>query len=124
MGTRLKTARGKSLYEFWGDRITAQIRTQLDGHKDPTLVNLASNEYFKSVQINQLPGPVITPAFKEIRDGKEKMISFMAKRARGMMARYIIDHRIEDPRDLQKFEMGGYAYRPDLSDDKTWTFTR
>jgi len=124
MGTRLKTGRGKSLYEFWGDRITDQIRAQLEKHEDATLVNLASNEYFKSVRTNALPGKVITPAFKEVRDGKPKMISFMAKRARGMMARYIIDNRIETPEALKEFDMGGYTYRSDLSDDATWTFTR
>ena len=124
MGTKLKTERGKSLYEFWGNRITTQIQAQLENHKDPTLVNLASNEYFKSVQTKALPGTVITPAFKEVRDGKPKMISFMAKRARGMMARYIIDHRIESPDGLKQFDVDGYAFTPDLSDETTWTFIR
>jgi len=124
MGTRLKTARGKSLYEFWGVRITKQIQAQLGSHKNPTLVNLASNEYFKSVQVKALPGQVLTPAFKEIRDGKPKMISFMAKKARGMMARYIIDNRVEEPEGLKQFDGGGYTYAPELSDNATWTFTR
>ena len=87
-------------------------------------MNLASNEYFKSVKVKALPGTVITPAFKEVRDGKPKMISFLAKRARGMMARYIIDNRIESPEGLKKFDMDGYTFTPDLSDETTWTFIR
>ena len=124
MGTRLQTTRGKSLYEFWGSRITEQISAQLELHSDKTLVNLASNEYFKSVKAKELPGPILTPAFKELRDGKPKMISFMAKRARGMMARYIIDNRIENPAELKNFNSGGYSFAEDLSDDSTWTFIR
>lgn len=124
MGTRLKTDRGANLYAFWGDRITDQIRSTLTGHTDQTLVNLASNEYFKSVKIKSLPGMVITPAFKEIRDGKPKMISFLAKKARGMMARHIIENRLESPEGLKNFTSGGYAYDEALSTDTTWTFTR
>ena len=124
MGTRLETNRGKSLYDFWGDRITNQLRAQLATHNDKTVVNLASNEYFKSVQLAALPGPILTPAFKEMRDGKPKMISFLAKRARGMMARYIIDNRIEDPADLKAFDSGGYTFDETLSDESTWTFIR
>ncbi|MGB0640871.1 MAG: YaaA family protein, partial [Myxococcota bacterium] len=124
MGTRLETDRGANLYAFWGDRITDQIRATLAGHTDQTLVNLASNEYFKSVKIKSLPGAVITPAFKEIRDGKPKMISFLAKKARGMMARHIIENRLESPEGLKSFTSGGYAYDEALSTDTTWTFTR
>ncbi len=124
MGTRLETDRGKSLYEFWGDRITDQIRAQLASHQDKTVINLASNEYFKSVKPKALPGSILTPAFKELRDGKPKMISFMAKRARGMMARYIIDNRIEDPQALKDFSTGGYTFDQSLSDESTWTFIR
>ena len=124
MGTRLKTDRGTSLYDFWGDRITNQIREQLAAHDNKTVVNLASNEYFKSVKTSGLPGPVLTPAFKELRDGKPKMISFLAKRARGMMARYIIDNRVENPADLKEFNVDGYAFDEALSDESTWTFIR
>jgi cytoplasmic iron level regulating protein YaaA (DUF328/UPF0246 family) len=124
MGTRLKTRRGPSLYAFWGDRICRQIENQLQSHTNPTLVNLASNEYFKSVQAKTLQGSVLTPAFKEMRDGKAKMISFMAKRARGMMARYIIENRIDEPEALKEFTMGGYEYAPSMSDESTWTFIR
>ena len=124
MGTKLQTKRGASLYAFWDDRITKQIDAQLASHDDKTLVNLASNEYFKSVKTSQLPGKVLTPAFKEMRDGKPKMISFLAKRARGMMARFIIENRIEHPEALKGFEEGGYTYDASLSDDSTWTFVR
>jgi len=124
MGTRMKNSRGGNLYEFWGDRITAQIADRMAEHDDQTLVNLASNEYFKSVKVASLPGAVITPAFKEIRDGKTKMISFMAKRARGMMARFIVEGRLDRPEGMKEFTSGGYQYDASLSTDTTWTFTR
>ena len=124
MSTRLKTKRGSTLYAFWGDRITAQIGSTLSQHEDQTLINLASNEYFKSVKTEELPGTVITPAFKEIRDGKPKMISFMAKKARGMMARYIIEQRLDRPEGMKDFQVGGYRYDSGLSTDTTWAFTR
>jgi len=124
MGTKLHTPEGRNLYEFWGDQITEQINARTKGHANRTLINLASNEYFKSVRSPSLDGEVITPAFKEIRDGQAKMISFMAKRARGMMARFIVENRIEDPEDLKTFTSGGYAYNPEMSSDTTWTFTR
>ena len=124
MGTRMKNSRGGNLYEFWGDRITRQISGRMADQEDQTLVNLASNEYFKSVKTGELPGTVITPAFKEIRDGNAKMISFMAKRARGMMARFIVEGRLDRPEGMKDFTSGGYRYDPSLSTDTTWTFTR
>lgn len=124
MGTRMQNPKGTNLYQFWGDRITAQLTKRMTAHTDRSLINLASNEYFKSVHAKQLPGVVITPAFKEIREGQPKMISFMAKRARGMMARYIIEGRVDRPEGLKEFTSGGYAYDPDLSTETTWTFTR
>ena len=124
MGTRMKNSRGGNLYELWGDRITRQISDRMANHADQTLVNLASNEYFKSVKTGELPGTVITPAFKEIRDGNAKMISFMAKRARGMMARFIVEGRLDRPEGMKDFTSGGYRYDPNLSTDTTWTFTR
>ena len=124
MGTRLKTGRGTNLYQFWGPRITHQITNWLEGHADQSVINLASNEYFKSIQPKSLPGTVITPAFKEVRDGKPKMISFLAKKARGMMARYIISERIENPQNLKRFNEGGYQFDETLSTADTWTFIR
>lgn len=124
MGTKLKTGRGNTLYQFWGERITQQLSHQLAAHADPTIINLASNEYFKSIQTKALPGQVITPAFKELRDGKAKMISFMAKKARGMMARHIIENRIDHPEDIKGFTSGGYRFDEESSTESTWTFIR
>jgi hypothetical protein len=124
MGTKLETPKGRNLYEFWGDQITDQINERMKEHSNRTLINLASNEYFKSVRSPSLQGEVVTPAFKEIRDGQPKMISFMAKRARGMMARFIVENRIDTPEGLKDFTSGGYAYNPALSAGTTWTFTR
>ena len=124
MGTKLRTREGADLYAFWDDKIASAIEDDLEGHDDRTVVNLASNEYFKSVKTGELPGTVITPAFKEIREGKAKMISFMAKRARGMMARFIVEGRLDRPEGMKDFTSGGYRYDPSLSTDATWTFTR
>jgi cytoplasmic iron level regulating protein YaaA (DUF328/UPF0246 family) len=124
MGTRMKTPRGANLYAFWGDRITKQITERLAEHEDQTVVNLASIEYFKSVKRDALTGAVITPSFKEMRDGKLKMISFMAKKARGMMARHIIDGRIDRPEGLKDFKMEDYRFDAATSTDTTWSFIR
>lgn len=124
MGTRMANPKGSNLYQFWGERITEKLTERMRNHANQSLINLASNEYFKSVRTAALPGAVITPAFKEIRDGQPKMISFMAKRARGMMARYIVEERLDRPEGLKDFTAGGYAYEPSMSSDTTWTFTR
>ena len=124
MGTRLKNPRGKDLYAFWGESITDAINKTLKSSKNPVVVNLASNEYFKSVKTKTLVPKVITPVFKEIKDGEPKIVSFMAKRARGMMARYIIDERLTEPEGMKKFTVGGYKYRKALSTDSNWVFTR
>jgi cytoplasmic iron level regulating protein YaaA (DUF328/UPF0246 family) len=124
MGTRLKTRRGKDLYAFWGARITDHLKDQLAAHEDHTLVNLASIEYFKAVKPRDLPGPVITPVFKELRDGGPKVISFMAKRARGLMTRFMVQQRLDRPEGLKDFSAEGYRYDPKLSDETRWTFTR
>ncbi|MGM0576435.1 MAG: peroxide stress protein YaaA [Myxococcota bacterium] len=124
MGARLDNPRGKNLYEFWGDRPTRVLNAALEQQPDPTLVNLASHEYFRVVDEDVLAGPVVTPVFKEIRDGKVKVVGLMAKRARGAMARFMITRRLESPEGLKDFDEGGYAYRRDLSDDRRWVFTR
>jgi len=124
MKTRLKTRRGKDLYAFWGQRITESINAQLSTHADQTLVNLASNEYFKAVRLEGLAGTVVTPVFKEIRDGGPKVISFMAKRARGLMTRYMVQERLDHPEMLKAFQAEGYRFDPALSTETTWTFTR
>tara|TARA_R110000868_G_scaffold92100_4_gene255277 strand:- start:11078 stop:11851 length:774 start_codon:yes stop_codon:yes gene_type:complete len=124
MGTRLENPRGKDLYAFWGDKLSQQINAITKGHKDRSLINLASNEYFKSVKKDALEVPVITPVFKEVKVGVAKVISFSAKRARGMMARYMIDNRLDSPEDLKSFDLDGYRYQNDLSNDNEWVFTR
>lgn len=124
MGTALKTRRGPNLYQFWGDRIAKEINVRTSLQAQPCIINLASNEYFKAASAKNINAPIITPAFKEIRDGKPKIISFFAKKARGMMARYIIENRLEEPESIQQFNVDGYQYRPDLSKGPQWVFAR
>lgn len=124
MGTRLSTARGKSLYDFWGDTIANALNQTAQEQGAETLVNLASEEYFKSVKPKALNLPVITPLFEDWKNGKYKIISFYAKRARGLMARYAAVKGITDPQKLKKFDIDGYTYVPDASSDKTWLFRR
>lgn len=108
MGTALKTRRGKNLYEFWGDRITESLNDELGVMKQPTVVNLASNEYFKSVKPKQLSAPLITPIFKDEKNGSYKIISFFAKKARGAMARHLIQSRAKDIEAVESFSSLGY----------------
>ena len=110
MGTSFKNARGKDLYAFWGDRVTDSLKNLLDKQKKPVLLNLASEEYFKVLQAKNLECPVISPVFQDGKDGKYKIISFYAKRARGLMARYVVENRITDPADLKGFNLDGYKY--------------
>ena len=125
MGTSLKTRRGGSLYAFWGDKVTSKLNGQLQGQTDPTVVNLASTEYFRVVKKKKLKGPLLTCVFKEeLEDGRLQVISFYAKQARGAMARFAIEQRLEDPEGLQEFTGLGYRWRPELSDASTWVFTR
>lgn len=124
MGTRLQTPRGRSLYEFWGDRVAARIDKRLEQMNSDVLINLASNEYFSVLPRHSLKARVVTPVFKEIRDGKAKIISFSAKRARGTMARYIVNKRLADPAALKKFNLDGYRFQKADSDDDHWLFLR
>jgi uncharacterized protein len=110
MGTPLKNARGKDLYAFWGSRVTNSLKQILEKQKNPVLLNLASEEYFKVLQPKDLDCPVVAPIFQDAKDGKYKIISFYAKRARGLMARYVVQNRITDPEDLQGFNLDGYRY--------------
>lgn len=120
MGTRLQNPRGNNLYDFWGSQIAERIN-ELNG--DGVLVNCASNEYFKAVDKKALNGTVITPVFKEVKSGVAKTIGLMAKRARGMMARYIIQNRLDDVEAIKDFSENGYVYREDLSKGNDWVFT-
>ncbi|NNM10374.1 MAG: peroxide stress protein YaaA [Pseudomonadales bacterium] len=110
MGTKLANARGDNLYQFWGDKISKALNKQLKSLQSEYLVNLASNEYFKSVAIEKLDAEVITPVFKDFKNGKYKILSFFAKKARGSMGAYIIKNRITDPAGLKKFKADGYRY--------------
>ncbi|HEX6860601.1 MAG TPA: peroxide stress protein YaaA [Caulobacteraceae bacterium] len=124
MGVRLKTKRGKSLYDFWKLPLAATLNEAATGMKDPTLVNLASQEYFGAVDVKALRMPVVTCHFREEKDGESKVISFYAKKARGLMGRYAIDRRIDRAEKLKAFDVEGYAFRPALSTDTDWMFTR
>lgn len=124
MGTRLSNPRGKNLYDFWGDTITKALNKTAGEQGAETLVNLASEEYFKSVKPKLLDMPVITPQFEDWKNGKYKIISFYAKRARGLMARYAAVKGITDPQKLKKFDVDGYAFDKKDSTDATWIFRR
>jgi cytoplasmic iron level regulating protein YaaA (DUF328/UPF0246 family) len=124
MGTRLETTRGESLYDYWGDSVTKLISERLEESGSEVVLNLASNEYSRSVHVKKLSVPVITPVFQEVSEGKHKVISFFAKRARGAMARHIIDKRIENVEDIKRFKGGDYKFEESLSSQQTWVFTR
>jgi len=124
MGSRLSTPRGADLYDFWGDKLARAIDTEVAGHKQKVVVNLASNEYFKAARAKSIAARIVTPVFKEVKDGEAKVLGMFAKRARGMMARFMIENRIEKADGLKDFNGGGYAYRDHLSDGDTFVFTR
>ncbi len=124
MGTALKSPRRANLYKFWQPKLAAHLNTLTEGHADRTVINCASNEYSKAVVLDALAGPVITPHFKEAKDGKLKSISFYAKRARGMMARFVVDKRAQSPEALKAFNFGGYVFDPAQSTATDWLFTR
>lgn len=124
IGTDFVNQRGKNLYEFWGDRITNELNSTLSALKSDTVINLASNEYFRAVNKKTLGATVISPAFKDLKNGNYKIISFYAKKARGQMAGWLIRNRVEDPRGLKKFRMAGFRYNADLSTPDAPTFTR
>ena len=124
MGARFNPPHRANLYEFWDSRITDNLNALLDDQNDKTLVNLASSEYFKSVRTKELVGPVLTPIFREIKDGQSRTIGMFAKQARGTMARFIITNRVDKTEGLKDFNLSGYQFRSDLSDDNKWVYTR
>jgi len=124
MGTRLANPAGRDLYAYWGETVTASLRQLLAEQRAQVLINLASEEYFKVVRRAQLGYPVITPVFEDWKNGKYKIISFYAKRARGMMARYAALHDIARPQRLREFAEEGYVFAADSSDATTWVFRR
>jgi cytoplasmic iron level regulating protein YaaA (DUF328/UPF0246 family) len=123
MGTKFSNSRGKDLYAFWGAKLRESIEAE-PALEDGVLINLASNEYFKATQAKKLSARVITPQFKDWKNGQYKMISFYAKKARGLMARFIIDNRIDKVDELKSFDREGYQYSAELSDGDNWVFTR
>ena len=124
MGTKLTNPKGEDLYDFWGERIAKLITEDLTGHQDPTIVNLASDEYFSAVPTKALKAPVITPRFLDVKDGKARPVFMFVKRARGLMARYAIDKRITRAEDLKSFTVEGYMFDAKASDAHSWTFVR
>ncbi len=124
MGSKLKTARGKNLYDYWGSQIAEALNAQAEATSSDILVNCASQEYFGVVDLKTLKPKVITPVFMELKNGTPKVVSFYAKRARGAMARHIIQHRLKDADALKDFDTGGYAYQPGLSEPDKPVFLR
>ena len=124
MGVRLATERGSTLYDFWGDRLAKALNKAAKGQSDPTLVNLASQEYFGAVDRQALKLPLVTCHFKQEKDGLIRNLAFFAKTARGLMTRYAIDHRIDRAEGLKDFDVAGYRFQPSLSDAREWVFVR
>ena len=124
MGSRLKTERGKSLYDYWGDCIARALNEDAEATGANALVNCASQEYFGAVDTDALKLPVITPQFMEDKGGAPKIVSFYAKKARGAMARYIVQHRLTEPESLRDFDSGGYAWSEELSTPEKPVFVR
>lgn len=124
MGTRLNNAQGKDLYAFWGNTITEALNRQVAKSGAQQLVNLASNEYFKAVRKSKLAVPVVTPVFKEQKNGQYKVISFYAKKARGQMSAYIIKNRLTSAEQLREFDWENYQYNPAMSAEHQPVFTR
>lgn len=124
MGTKLENPRGKNLYDFWGNIITDALNAELEKHGSQSIVNLASNEYFKSVKTKQLQGELITPVFKDEKNGQYKIISFYAKKARGLMTAYIVRNNIDNAEDIKQFDVAGYRFSDEDSNGNTWVFKR
>ncbi|MBA6413624.1 peroxide stress protein YaaA [Parahaliea sp. F7430] len=124
MGLKFENRGGKNLYEFWGDELTKQLNKQLRKLDSKTLVNLASQEYFRAIKTRHLEAEVITPVFKDLKNGKYKVISFYAKKARGQMARYIIEEQLSNVEDLKDYRVDGYRYDARLSTARELVFTR
>jgi len=124
MGRKIDTERGKNLYEFWGNTITEGLNDQFQGKENRYLINLASNEYFKVIKPKLLQAEIITPHFKDYKNGDYKVLGVYAKKARGMLSRYIIKHRIEEPEAIKQFNEAGYRFDAAMSSEYDWVFTR
>ena len=124
MGTKLDNSQGKDLYQFWGSLITSKLNKAMADQGDNVLVNLASNEYFKAVKKKELDGAIVTPQFKDKKNGTYKVISFYAKKARGMMARFILENQIDEVEGLHKFDVAGYYFSEEQSSGNNLVFLR
>jgi cytoplasmic iron level regulating protein YaaA (DUF328/UPF0246 family) len=124
MSTKLPNERGEDLYDFWGSRIAEKINAALAGHTEQAVINLASNEYFKSVDTSAVAAPVVTIHFKELRDSKYRTIALFAKKARGMMTEFVIRNGIDTVEKLKDFTSEGYCFAADMSDERNLTFIR
>jgi cytoplasmic iron level regulating protein YaaA (DUF328/UPF0246 family) len=124
MGTKFKNRAGKDLYTFWGETLLEAINAELDAMPHPVAVNLASEEYFKAAIGRKFKGRLIQPVFEDWKNGRYKIISFFAKRARGLMTRYVVLNRLTDPEGLKAFASDGYAFAPEASDATSWVFRR
>ena len=124
MGSKLQSGRKKNLYDFWGAEITAHLNAALEENGDRILVNLSSQEYFASVKTDLLQGDIITPSFLDKKGSQYKIVSFWAKKARGIMAAWIISNRISAPEAIKSFDLAGYAFNESLSEGNQWAFTR
>ncbi len=124
MGTRFANAAGKDLYAFWGETLLDAINGELAGMPRPVAVNLASEEYFKAAVGPKIKGQVIQPVFEDWKSGRYRIISFYAKRARGLMTRYAVVNRLDEPEGLKGFDYDSYAFAAEASDDRTWVFRR
>ena len=128
MGTKLENPKGKNLYEFWGGAITEKLNADLGEssgiQEKPVVVNLASNEYYKSVQPKSIEARIVTPNFKDLKNGQYKIISFYAKKARGLMVRFAADNNISNVEDLKRFDYEGYRFSEEHSKGDSWVFIR
>lgn len=124
MGTKFANEGGDNLYQFWGEQITDAMNAQLKKANSEVLLNLASNEYFKSIQQKNINADIITPVFKDLKNGKYKIISFYAKKARGLMSAYVIKNQLTDVEDIKQFDTDGYRYNAAMSSAREWVFTR
>ena len=124
MGTKFKNAKGKNLYDFWTDQVTDNLNKNIKKHKNKTIINCSSNEYFNVIDQKNLEVDILNTVFKEYRDGELKFISFNAKKARGLLAKFVINNKIKSINDLKDFNLENYKFDSSLSDDLTFVFTR
>ena len=124
MGTKLTNDKGKNLYEFWDKKPTQALNKQLTSLDSSTVINLASNEYFNAIDKSGLKANIITPVFKDYKNGKYKIISFYAKKARGLMSAYIVKNKLQEPSQIKEFNVDGYNFEPQGSTENEWLFLR